>query len=46
MEMELSGIGDLAAVTSERMGELLHRKAVETCGNELGKTLRKKDLQA
>ena len=44
-EADILGFGDLAMFRSERMTELLHRKAVEAFGNALGKTLPKKDLK-
>lgn len=44
-EADILGFGDLAMLRSERMTELLHRKAVEAFGNALAKTLPKKDLQ-
>jgi len=44
-EADILGFGDLTMLRSERMTELLHRKAVEAFGNALGKTLRKKDLK-
>ena len=44
-EADILGFGDLAMLRSERMTELLHRKAVEAFGNALVKTLRKKDLK-
>jgi hypothetical protein len=44
-EADILGFGDLAMLRSEKMTELLHRKAVEAFGNALGKTLPKKDLE-
>jgi hypothetical protein len=44
-EADILGFGDLAMLRSERMTELLHRKAVEAFGNALGKTLPEKDLE-
>jgi hypothetical protein len=41
----ISGLGDLAAVSSERMTELLHGKAEEAIANALGESLQKYHLR-